>query len=67
VDPPLRDATPFQATATFDEQGGRTKVTMRMLFETATERDRTVKVFGAIEGAEQTLGRLEEHLAKLPT
>jgi uncharacterized protein YndB with AHSA1/START domain len=54
----------FQATATFDEQGGKTTVTVRMLFETAAERDRTVKVFGAVEGAKQALGRLAEHVAK---
>ena len=54
----------FQATATFDEQGGKTTVTTRMLFETAAERDRTVKVFGAVEGAKQTLGRLAEHVAQ---
>jgi hypothetical protein len=35
-----------------------------MLFDTAEERDRTVKVFGAIEGAKQTLERLNQHVAK---
>jgi uncharacterized protein YndB with AHSA1/START domain len=54
----------FHVTATFDEEGGKTKLTMRMLFETAAERDQAVKVFGAVEGAKQTLGRLEEHVAK---
>jgi ribosomal protein L13 len=37
---------------------------MRMVFETATEHDVAVRKFGAVEGAEQTLGRLAEHLAK---
>jgi uncharacterized protein YndB with AHSA1/START domain len=55
----------FHATATFDEQGGKTTVTMRMLFDTVEERDRTVTVFGAVEGAKQTLGRLAEHVAKI--
>ena len=55
----------FHATATFDEQGGKTTVTTRMLFDTVEERDRTVKVFGAVEGAKQTLGRLAEHVAKI--
>lgn len=54
----------FRATATFEEQNGRTTVTTRMVFPTAEERDRTVKVFGAVEGARQMLGRLAEHLAK---
>lgn len=55
----------FHVTVTFDEQGGKTKLTMRMLFETAAERDKVVKEFGAIEGAKQTLERLNEHLAKM--
>lgn len=55
----------FQATATFDEHGGKTTVTTRMLFDTAAERDRTVKVFGAVEGARQTLERLNQHVARM--
>lgn len=54
----------FRMTVIFDEQGGKTKLTMRMLFETAAEHDKAVKVFGAIEGAKQTLERLKQHLAK---
>jgi uncharacterized protein YndB with AHSA1/START domain len=53
----------FRSTVTFAEQGGKTKLTVRMLFESATELDRVVKKFGAIEGLNQTLDRLEEHLA----
>ena len=55
----------FQTTVTFDEQGGKTKLTMRMLFDTAAEHDKAVKVFGAVEGAKQTFERLAEHLAKI--
>ncbi len=55
----------FHVTVTFDKQGGKTKVTMRMLFETAEEHDNVVKVFGAIEGAKQTFERLAEFLAKV--
>lgn len=55
----------FRMTVTFDKQGGKTKVTMRMLFEAAAEHDKAVKVFGAVEGAKQSLGRLEEHVAKM--
>jgi len=55
----------FHATATFDEHGGKTTVTMRMLFDTVAERDRTVRVFGAVEGAKQTLERLNQHVAKM--
>jgi hypothetical protein len=38
---------------------------MQMLFESAAERENTVKKFGAVEGLNQTLGRLEQHLEKM--
>lgn len=57
----------FQATWTFEEQGGKTKLTMRMVFGSAQERNQVVKDFGAIEGGKQTLERLAEHLAKQPS
>lgn len=53
----------FHVTMTFTEQGGKTVLSMQMLFETAAERDRVVKEYGAIEGGEQTLDRLAAHLA----
>jgi uncharacterized protein YndB with AHSA1/START domain len=54
----------FRSTVTFEEQGRRTKVTMFMVFDTAQERETTVKVFGAIEGAKQTFSRLSEFLSQ---
>jgi uncharacterized protein YndB with AHSA1/START domain len=55
----------FHVTVTFDEQGERTKVTMRAVFPTAEARDEVAEKYGAIEGAKQTLGRLSEHLAAM--
>lgn len=55
---------PFYVTVTFDEQDGKTKLAMRSLFGSAAERDKVVREYNAIEGGNQTLGRLEEHLAK---
>ena len=54
----------FHVTVTFDDQGGKTQITMRSLFETAAERDWIERDYGAIEGGVQHLGRLAEHLAK---
>jgi uncharacterized protein YndB with AHSA1/START domain len=55
----------FEATWTFDALAeGQTKVTIRMVFPTAAARDFVVQEFGAIEGAQQTLERLGEQLAK---
>ena len=55
----------FHVTVTFAAQGGKTQVTMRALFDTAAQRDQVVEEFGAIEGANQTLDRLGEYLAKM--
>ncbi len=55
-------APKFYSTVTFEEQGGKTQLTMRMVFNTAKERDQVVKEFGALEGAIQTFTRLEEYL-----
>ena len=56
----------FHTTVTFAEESERkTKLSMTALFPTVAERDRTVEKFGAIEGMKQTLGRLEEYLAKV--
>lgn len=60
------DPNCFRVTVTFAEQGGKTLLTMRSLFKSAAARDYVVKEFGAIDGANQTLGRLEQHLAKMP-
>lgn len=54
----------FEMTVTFDDDGrGATLLTMRHRFATATERDETIRVFNAAEGAKQTLARLAEFLA----
>ena len=55
----------FVSNWTFDVvEAGKTKVTIRMVFPTAPERDFVVKEFGAIEGGKQTLERLGEHLQR---
>ena len=53
----------FHVTVTFIEERGKTRLTMRSLFRTAAERDQVVKDYGAIEGGNQTLDRLQLHLA----
>jgi uncharacterized protein YndB with AHSA1/START domain len=52
----------FEVTVTFAWERGNTRVTMRMLFPSAEERERVVQKYGAVEGAHQTLGRLAQHL-----
>lgn len=55
---------PFQVTVTFVEEAGKTRLTMRSVFDTV-EQCNEVKSFGAVEGGNQTLDRLGEHLAKM--
>jgi uncharacterized protein YndB with AHSA1/START domain len=55
----------FRATVTFRPVGDKTEVTLRSVFPTAAERNRVVREFGAIEGGEQTLQRLDAHIAGL--
>jgi uncharacterized protein YndB with AHSA1/START domain len=52
----------FQATVTFENENGKTRLTMRTTFATAAERDHVVKEYHAIEGGHQTLARLAEFL-----
>ncbi len=53
----------FRVTATFEDQDGRTKLTFRMLFDDATERDRIHDV--VMEANEQNFDRLEAELAAM--
>jgi len=55
----------FKVWVTFEEAAGRTRLTMRSLFETAAARDFVIKEVKAIEGGNQTLDRLEAHLAAM--
>lgn len=58
-------AAQFQATWTFEALGAKTKLTLQMVFPSAAARDQVVKQYNAIEGGNQTLDRLAEHLAKM--
>jgi len=53
----------FRVTVTFDEEIGKTRLTLRSVFESPAARNNAVES-GALEGGNQTLGRLAEHLAK---
>jgi uncharacterized protein YndB with AHSA1/START domain len=53
----------FDVTITFENEGGKTLVTMRSLFP-SVEAVEKVKAFGAVEGGKQTLARLADYLEK---
>ncbi len=52
----------FKQTITFTEQGGKTEVTLHLLFPTKQARDLVVEKHYAIEGGKQTLARLDDYL-----
>jgi uncharacterized protein YndB with AHSA1/START domain len=56
----------FVATWTFDATAAdKTRVTIRTVFASATDRDFVIKEYGAIEGGKQTLARLAEYLPQM--
>lgn len=52
-------------TVTFEAIGEKTKVFMRMVFNTAEERDMIEEKHHAVEGQYQTMDRLNEYLMQL--
>ncbi len=55
----------FRTTVTFEDVGGRTRLTMRGVFPSAAERDRVIAQYGADKGMVQTMSRLAEYLATM--
>jgi uncharacterized protein YndB with AHSA1/START domain len=62
-----KDSEPvdFQVTVTFTARGDKTEVTLYLVFPSVAECERVVTQYRAIEGAEQNLARLAEHLARI--
>ena len=60
-------ATPqdFQVTVTFEDQGGKTFLTMKSVFATAEARELVVREHGAIEGGRQHLAKLAAYLERM--
>ena len=58
------DPRPFDVTVLFDDEGDKTRLTLRILLKSAAERERMVTEVGAIDGGNQTLDRLAQFLAQ---
>lgn len=56
------DPEQFQVTVEFHAEGTGTRLEMQMLFASAEARDQVVNEYGAIEGGNQTMKRLEAYL-----
>jgi uncharacterized protein YndB with AHSA1/START domain len=55
----------FRTTVTFEDIGGKTRVTLTGVFPSRAERDRVIREYGADKGLVQTLGRLGDYVATL--
>ena len=55
----------FLATVTFEDLGGRTRVTLRARFESNEARDANIAKYHSLEGGKQHLGNLGAYLAEL--
>lgn len=55
---------PVRTSVTFEEENGKTRVTLQLTFATAADREEAAQ-YGAAAGAQQALGSLAEYLAKL--
>jgi uncharacterized protein YndB with AHSA1/START domain len=58
------DPEAFLSTVTFDDRAGDCMVTLRSVFKTKEQRDHVVDRYQAVEGAEQTLSRLDAYLER---
>ena len=59
------DAVHFESFWTFEAQGQKTKLTLRMVFPTAAARDLNVKIYKSIEGGQETIARLADYLPQI--
>ena len=57
----------FRTTVTFEDLGGKTKLTWRAVFPSAAQRDRVIKEYGADKGLVQTMSRLADYLGTTAT
>ncbi len=55
----------FDVTVTFKKYGAKTKLNVRMVFDSAKDYDVAVNTFGAKQGLEQHIGRLKEYVEKM--
>jgi len=50
---------------TLEAEDDKTRLTWRLVFASIAERDRIAREYGAVEGGQQTVGRLAEYVAQL--
>ncbi|MBB4634086.1 SRPBCC family protein [Longimicrobium terrae] len=59
------DPDAFEGTVTFADRGGGTEIILRTLFNSRAQRDFVSENYHAVEGARQTLERLDAYVGEL--
>ncbi|MFL6061161.1 MAG: SRPBCC family protein [Marmoricola sp.] len=59
------DPDAFTSVLTFATEGAGTRLEMRTVFPTREQRDEVVEQYGAIEGGQQTLGKLADYVGEV--
>lgn len=60
-----RPSIEFEVTVIFSDEAGKTRLDICMLLATVEMRERVVREFGALEGAQQNLERLAAYLHQM--
>jgi uncharacterized protein YndB with AHSA1/START domain len=55
----------FRSTVTFEDLGGKTRVTLRGVFPSVEERARVIREYGADKGLVQTMARLADYVVAM--
>ena len=55
----------FRTTVTFEDLGGKTRLTLHARFPSPEARERVIREYSADKGMVQTLARLAEYLSSL--
>ena len=55
----------FYVEVTFDDENGKTWVTMRTVFESEDDLKKVVEEYGAFEGGKQNIERMKAYLKKM--
>ena len=63
VPEPGAEPATHQTVVTFADRGGKTELTLRLIFQSNAVRDHLNKIYGAVEGGRQTVSRLANYLA----
>lgn len=61
----IEAARDFYVVVTFEDQDGKTQLTLRAVFATAAQREFVIREHRAVEGGQQTVRKCAEYLAQL--